>query len=64
VDDLFEFVEQFLGAADAEGRDEQAALVAEGVFAERLQALPAILAAFVAAVAVGAFQHDDVGGIG
>jgi hypothetical protein len=61
VDDLFQFVEQFLRAADAEGRDEQAALVAEGVFAQRLQALAAVLAAFVAAVAVGAFQHDDVG---
>jgi hypothetical protein len=64
VDDLFQFVEQFLGAADAEGRDEQAALVAEAAFAEGLQALPAILAAFVGAVAVGAFEDDDVGAVG
>jgi hypothetical protein len=64
VDDLFEFVQQFLGAADAEGRDEhRAALVAEGVFADRLQPLPAIRRLLVAAVAVGALQHDDVGGI-
>jgi hypothetical protein len=64
VDDLFEFVEQFLRAADAEGGDEQAALVAESVFADRLQALPAVLAAFVGAVAVGAFEDDDVGAVG
>jgi hypothetical protein len=64
VDDFFQFVEQFLRAADAEGGDEQAALVAKGVFAERLQALAAVLAAFVGAVAVGAFQDHDVGAVG
>jgi hypothetical protein len=39
-------------------------LLPKAAFAERLQALAAILAAFVGAVAVGAFQDDDVGAIG
>lgn len=39
VDDGFEFVEQFLGAADAEGGDEQGAAVVEGVFDDGAQAV-------------------------
>ncbi len=64
VDQAFEFVQQFLRAADAEGRDHDRAAVAQGVLDGGLEALDSGLAAFVAAVAVGAFQHDDVGSLG
>ena len=64
MDDFFEFVEQFLRATNAEGRNEQAALVAEGVLAECLQALAAIFAALVQTIAVGAFEDEDIGAIG
>jgi hypothetical protein len=39
-------------------------LLPEGVLAQGLQALAAVLAAFVGAVAVGAFHDDDVGAVG
>ncbi len=61
VDDVFEFVQQLLGAADAEGRDQQRAAIAEGVLAQGLQALATVFAAFVHAVAIGAFDDDDIG---
>ncbi len=32
MDDFFQFVEQFLGAADAEGRDKDCALVLQRLF--------------------------------
>lgn len=61
VDDVFELVEQFLGAADAEGGDQHGAAVGQGMFDDLLQALAAGAAVLVQAVAVGAFQHQDVG---
>ena len=47
VDDVFEFVEQFLGAADAEGRDQDRAVVGQGLFDDAFQALPASAAVFM-----------------
>ncbi len=52
--DLLQLVQQLLRAADAEGRDQQRAAVAEGVLADGLQALAPALAVFVPTVAVGA----------
>ena len=51
-------------AADAERRNEDAALVAKGVFAESLQAPAAVLATLVRTIAVRAFEDDDIGAIG
>ncbi len=60
MNDVFQFVEQFLGAADAEGRDQYRAAVGQGMLDDVFQALPAGTAVFVQAVAVGAFDHQDV----
>ena len=61
MNQVFEFVEQFLGAADAERRDEDGALVFQCVVDRGLQAHLASAAVFVHAVAVGAFEDEDVG---
>lgn len=61
MDDVFQLVEQFLGAADAEGGYQHGAVVGQSVFDDLLQALAAGAAVFVQAVAVGAFQHQNVG---
>ncbi|MCY1295848.1 hypothetical protein D9M70_452080 [compost metagenome] len=61
VDDVFQFVEQFLGAADAEGGDQHGAVVGQCLLDDGLQALLARAAVVVQAVAVGAFQHQGVG---
>lgn len=60
MNDVFQLVEQLLGAADAEGRDQHGALVAQGVLDDGFEALAAAGAVFVQAVAVGAFEHQDV----
>ncbi len=61
VDDVFEFVEQFLGAADAEGGDQHGAVVGQGLLDDGFEALFACAAVFMKTVAVGAFEHQDVG---
>ncbi len=52
VDDAFQFVEQFLGAADAEGGYEYGAVVGQGMFDDLLQALAAGAAVSMQAIAV------------
>ena len=63
MDDFFQLVEQFLGSPDAERGDEDGALVLERTLAYGLQTQASILAAFMQAVAVGAFHHHDIGAI-
>jgi len=63
VDDLFEFVEQFLGAADAKCGNEDGAMAFEGLLDDGFESLSAVLPVFMKAVAVGAFQHQDVGAL-
>lgn len=60
VDDLFELIEQLLGAANAEGGDQNRALVLQGALDHRFEALAAGVAVFVLAIAVGAFDHQGV----
>ena len=62
--DIFQLVEQFLGAADAERRDQYGAAIGQRLFQCRLKTLAAGAAVFVQAVAVGAFQHNHVCGMG
>ena len=64
VDDVFQLVEQFLGSPDAEGGDQHAATVPQGPLDRRLETLAAGAAVVVQAVAVGAFEHQDVGPVG
>lgn len=64
LDDLLQFVEQFLGAANTERRDQYGAAVSQGMFDHRLQALGAGGSVFVCAVAIGAFEHQHVGRLG
>lgn len=63
LNDVFELVEQFLGAADAERGDQHGALVFQGLFDNGFESLAAGAAVFVEAVAVGAFEHQDVGAL-
>lgn len=60
MNDFFQFVKQLLSATDAERWDQNGALILESVFDNGFQALPAAGAVFIQAVAVGAFQHQDV----
>lgn len=64
MDDFFQLVEQLLRAAEAERGNQYRAFVLQGVLDNGLEALPALGAVFVQAVAVGAFQHEDVGALG
>lgn len=60
---VFEFVEQLLGAANAEGGDQDGAVVSQGLFEDGFEALAAGLAVFMQAVALGAFKHQDNGAL-
>src|SRR5690606_39749976 len=64
VDDVFQFIEQLLGAADAEGGNQHAAAIGQGALDHPLQALAAAAAILVQAVTVGAFDHQGVGAVG
>ncbi|MNO81025.1 hypothetical protein D3C76_722500 [compost metagenome] len=57
---VLELVEQFLGAAQAECRDEDGALVCQGTIDGIFQTLPAVAAMRMQAVTIGAFQHQYV----
>ncbi|MNP00718.1 hypothetical protein D3C76_925130 [compost metagenome] len=58
---VFEFVQQLLGAAEAERRNEQCALVSQGAVDGRFQSLMTVACRRVQAVAVGAFQYQYIG---
>ena len=64
MDDFFQLVEQLLRAANAERRNQYRAFVLQGVLDNGFEALPALGAVFVQAVAVGAFKHQYVGALG
>lgn len=64
VDDVFQFVQQFLRTADAECGDEHRTVVFQCLGDDRLQALAASAPVLVQAIAIGAFQHHDVCPIG
>lgn len=67
MDDALQFVQQFLGATDAEGRDQHAAAIFQGALYGVLQNLYTLFAVLVQAVAVGAFYHQLIaapGGLG
>lgn len=64
VEDVLQLVEQFLGTADAEGRDQDGALVLQGAGQYPLQPLLAFLSVFVVAIPVGAFDHQGVAAVG
>jgi hypothetical protein len=64
VNQDFQFVQQFLGAADAERRDHDRAPVVQRAIDQRPQPLAPVAATVVAAVAIGAFQHQDIGAPG
>lgn len=61
MNQVFQFVEQLLGASDAEGGDDDGAFVFQGVLDGGLEFQAAVLAAFMDAVAVGAFNNEGVG---
>jgi hypothetical protein len=64
VNEVFEFVEQLLRTADAERWDDDSAAVFQGVFDGGLEAFLAGGAVFVDAIAVGAFEDEDVRALG
>lgn len=64
VEDVFQLVEQLLCSAQAECWDEDGALVRKGAVDGGFQALLALAAVWVQAVAVGTFEHQDVGALG
>lgn len=64
LDDVFQLVEQFLGAADAECRDQYGALITQRLLDDGFETLPTALAVFMEAVAIGAFEHEDIGAFG
>lgn len=63
MEDVFDLVEQLLGAAEAEGGDEDGAVVGQGAVDDGFEALLAVAAVAVETVAVGAFQDEDVGAL-
>src|SRR5690606_35474033 len=63
-DDRFQFVEQLLGATDAEGRDKYSATVPQGLLQCALKTLSPGAPVFMQSVAVGAFQHLFICAIG
>lgn len=64
VEDILQLVQQFLGAADAEGRDQDGALILQGAGQYPLQPLLTFLSVFVVAIPVGAFDHQGVAAVG
>ncbi|MNJ45462.1 hypothetical protein D3C77_405570 [compost metagenome] len=58
---VFDFVQQFLGSAEAECRNHDGALVRQCSIDGSFKALLALHAVRVQAVAVGAFEYQDVG---
>lgn len=64
ADEVFDFVEQFLRAADGKRGDEHGAAIGQRVFEYGLEAVAAGGAVFVVAVAVGAFEDETVGALG
>lgn len=64
VEDVFQLVEQLLCSAQAECWDEDGALVRKGAVDGGFQALLALAAVWVQAVAVGTFEHQDVSAFG
>lgn len=63
MEDVFDFVEQFLGTAGTECRNEEGAMVSQGLICCLLEPLLAVSVVFMQAVAVGNFQHQDVGAL-
>lgn len=63
MEDVFDFVEQFLGTAGTECRNEEGAMVSQGLICCLLEPLLAVSVVFMQAVAVGTFQHQDVGAL-
>jgi len=59
-DQPVQFVEQFLGAAEGESGDEDLAAVNEGAPEDLSEPFEPMLAAFVKAVAVGGFEHQQI----
>src|SRR5690606_26136581 len=64
TDNRFQFIQQFLGATDAEGRDKYCAAVRQGLLQRTLETLSPGAPVFVQSVAVGAFQHYFISAIG
>ena len=62
--DAFEFIEQLLGTANAEGRHDHGTAIGQRLFQHLLQAGTPGGAIFVQAVAVGAFQYQQIGALG
>lgn len=60
MEDVFQFVKQLLGTADAEGWNEHRAVIDLGLFNDALQPLATTAPAFVQVIAVGAFNHQIV----
>ena len=64
VDDVFDFVQQFLGTADTERGDKHTAAVLQCALDGLAQGFGALFAVFVDAVAVGAFYYQFVATLG
>ena len=61
MDDVFEFVEQLLSAANAESWDQDCALVAQRMLEHFFQSRTSAAAIFVQTIAVGAFDDQNIG---
>src|SRR5690606_26177297 len=61
TDDRFQFVEQLLGATDAERRNKHSATVRQGLLQRALKTLPPGAPVLMQPVAIGTLEDDDVG---
>ena len=64
VEDLLQLEQQLLRSADTERRNEHRALVGQSPLDGSLQPLAAVRAILVAAVAIGAFENQQIGALG
>ena len=60
MEDVLEFVQQFLGAANAEGGDDDRPAVFECALDHGAQALTAVATVFMHAITIGALHDHDV----
>ena len=64
MNDVLQLVQQLLRTANTERRDKHRPVVGQRALDRFLQAQPPIRATRVISIAVGAFEHDDIGPIG
>jgi hypothetical protein len=60
MENIFQFIEDLLGPADAEGRNQYSAPIAQSLIDHRLQSQSPLPPVFMPPVTIGAFQHQQI----